>query len=42
MVETRTMAAQHDQGAGVDGLETSISDGVRPETPRVDVLERKI
>lgn len=42
MVETRSMAAQHDQVYGVDGLETSISDGACLETLKVNVLKRKI
>lgn len=42
IVETRSMAAQHDQVNGVDGLENSVSDGERPETHRLNVLERKI
>lgn len=42
MVEIRSMATQHDHINGIDELETSISDGAHPSTPRVDTLERKI
>lgn len=42
MVNTRSMAAQHDLANGVDRLEASVSDGARPKTLRVDMLERKI
>lgn len=42
MVETISMVTQHNQANGVDGLETSVSDGARPETPKVDALEWKI
>lgn len=42
MVETRSMAAQHDQSNGVDGLETFVSNEARPKTPRVNMFEQKI
>lgn len=42
IVETKSMAAQHDHVNGVDGLEASVFDGAHPGTPRVDVIERKI
>lgn len=42
MVNTRLMAAQHNHINGVNGLEASISDRAHPETPKVNMLERKI
>lgn len=42
MVNTKSMAAHQDQVNGVDGLEASVSNEARPETPRMNVLERKI
>lgn len=42
MVTTRSTTAQHEEGAGINGQEASVSDGARPETQRVVVLEQKI
>lgn len=42
MVETKSMATQHDQAVGAKGLETSVSDEAHPETPRVDVLKQRL
>lgn len=42
MVNTRSMAAQQDHDNGVNRPGASISDGARPETPRVGAFERKI